>query len=59
MTKSESIAVRVTPTVKKAVEKAARAQQQTIAGFIEDILVNHLGKEGYLREAPPSREIAG
>ena len=48
MTKSESITARLTPAVKTAVERAARARQETIATFTERVLVAYLSNEGYL-----------
>jgi hypothetical protein len=55
VTKSESIAIRVTPAVKKAVARAARTRQQTIAAFIEDAIVSDLRKNGFLQEDPSKK----
>jgi hypothetical protein len=49
MTKSESISLRVTPGIKKALERAARADQRTIAVFVEVVLAEWLREKGYLR----------
>jgi hypothetical protein len=51
VTKPESISLRVSTEVKKAVERGARSQQQTVAGFVERVLVESLVGMGYLREA--------
>jgi uncharacterized protein (DUF1778 family) len=39
MQKTESISLRVTEDVKKAVERAARCQQLTTAGLVERVLI--------------------
>jgi hypothetical protein len=48
MTKSESISLRVNPAVKKAVERAARADQRTTAAFVEVVIIEWLREKGYL-----------
>jgi hypothetical protein len=58
MTKSESISLRVTPSVKQAVEKAARSQQQTTAALVEIVIVEWLNKEGFLRQEPDQARSA-
>ena len=58
MTKSESITTRLTPAVKTAVERAARARQETIATFTERVLVAYLSKEGYLGNEAAILEVA-
>ena len=50
MSKIESISLRVSTDVKKAVERGARSEQQTVAGFVERVLVDRLVELGYLRE---------
>jgi hypothetical protein len=50
MSKPESISLRVSTEVKKAVERGARSQQQTVASFVEQVLVHGLVGMGYLRE---------
>jgi hypothetical protein len=49
MQKSESISLRVTEDVKKAVERAARSEQLTTATFVERVLIDGLQQRGYLR----------
>lgn len=51
MQKTESISLRVTEEVKKAVERAARCQQLTTAGLVERILIEGLTQHGYLQPA--------
>jgi hypothetical protein len=50
MSKPESISLRVSADVKKAVEKGAQSKQQTVASFVEQVLVQGLVAMGYLRE---------
>ncbi len=57
MQKTESISLRVTEEVKKAVERAARCQQLTTAGLVERMLIEGLTHGGYLhptKSAPPA-----
>jgi hypothetical protein len=51
MNKSESVSLRVTKDVKKAVERAARSAQLTTAAFVERVLIDGLQQRGYLRPA--------
>jgi hypothetical protein len=48
--KTESISLRVTAEVKKAVERAARCQQLTTAGLVERVLIEGLRQCGYLQQ---------
>lgn len=48
MAKTAAIGIRVEPTVKEAVEKAADADHRTTAGLIEKILVEWLRANGFL-----------
>ena len=50
MQKTESISLRVTAEVKKAVERAARCQQLTTAGSVERVLIEGLRQRGYLQQ---------
>ncbi len=52
MQKSESISLRVTEEVKKAVERASRCEQLTTAGFVERVLIEGLRQRGYLQSRP-------
>jgi hypothetical protein len=49
MQKTESISLRVTEEVKKAVERAARCRQLTTAGLVEQVLIEGLRQHGYLQ----------
>jgi len=46
MQKTESISLRVTAEVKKAVERAARCQQLRTAGLVERVLIEGLRQRG-------------
>ena len=50
MQKTESISLRVTEEVKKAVERAARCQQLTTAGLVERVLIEARTQRGYLQQ---------
>lgn len=59
MQKTESISLRVTEEVKKAVERAARRQQLTTAGLVERILIEGLRQGGYLQPTKSASRAAG
>jgi hypothetical protein len=59
MQKTESISLRVTEEVKKAVERAARCQQLTTAGLVERILIEGLTQGGYLHPTKSAPRAAG
>jgi hypothetical protein len=46
--KTEALSVRVSPAMKKAVEKAAKDDRRSAASMVEKILVEWLDKHGYL-----------
>jgi hypothetical protein len=48
MAKNAAISVRVEPEVKEAVEKAAKADDRTVAAYVERVLIQHLRDKGYL-----------
>jgi hypothetical protein len=50
MHKTESISLRVTEEVKKAVERAARCEQLTTAGLVERLLIEGLRQRGLLQQ---------
>jgi hypothetical protein len=52
MQKTQSISLRVTEDVKKAVERAARCEQLTMAGVVDRVLIEGLRQRGYLRPTP-------
>jgi hypothetical protein len=55
--KTESISLRVSADIKKAVERGALSKQQTVAGFVEQVLIQGLLAMGYLRERTNSTQI--
>jgi hypothetical protein len=46
--KTEALSVRVSPAMKKAVEKAAKDDRRSTASMVEKILVEWLDEHGYL-----------
>ena len=58
MQKTESISLRVTEEVKKAVERAARCEQLTTAGFVERVLIEGLRQRGYLQSTKSTPHAA-
>jgi hypothetical protein len=46
--KTEALSVRVSPAMKKAVEKAAKDDRRSTASMVEKILVQWLDEHGYL-----------
>lgn len=49
MAKTEALSVRVPPTVKKAVEKAAKDDHRSSASLVEKIVIEWLESHGYLK----------
>lgn len=48
-TKSENFMVRMRPTVKKAGEKAAAAENRSLASLMETLLIEYLREKGFLK----------
>ena len=48
-TKSEPLGLRVTPAVRRALEKAAADDHRPLASYVDKILVEHLKGKGYLK----------
>jgi len=48
-TRTVQLGIRVKPSLKKALDKAARADNRTIAGYIETVLTEHLRERGLLK----------
>jgi hypothetical protein len=46
--KTEALSVRVSPVMKKAVEKAAKDDRRSTASMVEKILIEWLDEHGYL-----------
>ena len=51
MARTASIGIRVEPSVKEAVEKAAKADDRTVAQWIERLMIRELRENGYLPQA--------
>jgi hypothetical protein len=48
--KSVSVGLRITPTLKAAIDKAALREQRTVASMVEKILFDYLRENGYLKK---------
>jgi hypothetical protein len=47
-TRNAALGLRVTPTLKKALEEAAADDHRPLASYVEKLLIEHLSKKGYL-----------
>jgi hypothetical protein len=54
--KTAALSVRVTPTLKQAVERAAAEDHRTVASLLEKMLTDHMKQGGYLD--PPAVSAA-
>lgn len=50
MAKTASLGLRIDPTVKAALEKAASDDRRTVASYVELLLIDHLKKLGYIKQ---------
>jgi len=48
-TKSIPLGLRITPTLKAALDKAAKADDRSVASYVERIIAETLRKRGYLK----------
>jgi hypothetical protein len=48
-TKSAPLGLRITPTLKKALEQAAADDRRPVSSYVEKVLHEHLKKKGYLK----------
>jgi hypothetical protein len=48
--KSVSVGLRITPSLKAAIDKAAIREQRTAASMVEKILSDYLRANGYLKK---------
>jgi hypothetical protein len=48
-TRSAPLGLRITPTLKKALESAAADDRRPISSYVEKVLYEHLKKKGYLK----------
>ena len=51
MAKTAAISVRVDDAVKAALEAAAKADERSVAGYVEKLLRDHLRSKGLLLDA--------
>jgi hypothetical protein len=47
--RSAPLGLRITPTLKKALEEAAADDHRAVASYVEKLLIEHLRKKGYLK----------
>jgi hypothetical protein len=48
-TRSAPLGLRITPTLKKALEVAAADDRRPVSSYVEKVLYEHLKKKGYLK----------
>ncbi|MEP9374243.1 hypothetical protein [Mesorhizobium sp. KR1-2] len=48
MAKTASLGIRIEPTVKDALENAAKADRRTVASYVEKLIVDDLEAKGFL-----------
>jgi hypothetical protein len=48
-TRSAPLGLRITPTLKKALEAAAADDRRPVSSYVEKVLYEHLKKKGYLK----------
>ncbi|MBO6892855.1 MAG: hypothetical protein JJ866_13010 [Roseibium sp.] len=48
MARTASLGLRIEPTVKAALEIAAKEDRRTVASYVELVLIEHLKAKGYL-----------
>jgi uncharacterized protein (DUF1778 family) len=47
--RTEALGLRITPTLRKALDRAAEEDGRTLAGFVEKVLTDRLREMGYLK----------
>lgn len=52
-TKTQTLNLRMEPSLKEAAELAARDDQRSLTSLIEKLLVDHLRAQGYLPQKKP------
>lgn len=50
-TRTAPLGLRITPSVKKALEAAAADDHRPVASYVEKLLIEHLRRKGYLPKA--------
>ncbi len=48
-TRSAPLGLRITPSLKQALEKAAAEDHRPLASYVEKLLIEHLKAKGYLK----------
>jgi hypothetical protein len=48
-TRTVPLDLRITPTLKAAIDKAAADDERSVASYIERVVSEHLRKKGYLK----------
>jgi hypothetical protein len=48
-TRTVPLGLRITPTLKVAIDKAAADDERSVASYIEGVVSEHLRKKGYLK----------
>jgi hypothetical protein len=48
-TRTVPLGLRITPTLKAAIDKAAADNERSVASYIERVVSEHLRKKGYLK----------
>ena len=48
-TKTAPLGLRITPSLRAALDKAAAADDRPLASYVERVLAEHLRKKGYLK----------
>jgi hypothetical protein len=48
-TRTVPLGLRITPTLKAAIDKAAADDERSVASYIERVVFEHLRKKGYLK----------
>ena len=49
-TRSVPVGLRLTPTLKKAIDQAAADDSRSVASLVEKVLIDFLRKNGYLQK---------
>ncbi|RCS23569.1 hypothetical protein DUT91_09660 [Phyllobacterium salinisoli] len=53
MVRTASIGIRVEPVVKEALERAAKADRRSVAGYLEKLILDDLEAKGFLAQGAP------
>lgn len=50
-TKTVPLGLRITPTLKRALDKAAQEDDRPLSAYVERAIAEHLRKKGYLKQS--------